>query len=481
MALTAEEVKNNLINQILYNFPTADISTGSVIRDIMVDPQSVQIGAISEQIDKVENLTTFVKNAENISEDDLDQIGANYSVPRSLGTISTGIITFQATVRPNQRIQIGNDDGSGGVSIKTLTTESGDSYEFVTTETVYMNPDATYNQEHNCYEVSAPIQAKSSGSIYNVGVGTITVLSQGIAGITGCYNYVSTTGGSDIQDQTSYAQSIQNAILGTSKNIEAGINSLLLDIDGVTEVKTLHPNSTEEPTDTGYALSYIRGDIESIEKFTFTYSGTNYSFAFPQKPVTRIVSVEATVNGQLKTLNPESDYSLIIDDQSVYAHTIYANDRIELLKTVNGTPDTGTEVVVNYAYNQLVADCQEELNNQLQNYLVLGELLVAQAIPDTIDIETTIKLKYGYNTEVIRNSIITGLSNYILSLPLGQDLTQEEVFTFLSTTYPDYISGITYPFIVFKKRNDLTNSTLLEFTYGEYASIDENSLSITFE
>ena len=117
MALTAEQVKNNLINQILYNFPTAETNTGSVLRDIFVDPQSVQISNLSEEIDDVKNLSTFVKNAEYISEEDLDAIGENYGVTRDLGQFANGIITFQTTVRPSQRIQIGNDEGSGGISV----------------------------------------------------------------------------------------------------------------------------------------------------------------------------------------------------------------------------------------------------------------------------------------------------------------------------------------------------------------------------
>ena len=62
MALTAEQVKNNLINQILYNFPTAETNTGSVLRDIFVDPQSVQISNLSEEIDDVKNRGFHIVN-----------------------------------------------------------------------------------------------------------------------------------------------------------------------------------------------------------------------------------------------------------------------------------------------------------------------------------------------------------------------------------------------------------------------------------
>lgn len=482
MALTAEQVKNNLVNQILQNFPTADLETGSVLRDVMVDPQAVQMAALSEEIDYISYLNTFVQNADKISEEDLDEIGATYGVVRSAGNIATGSITFQATSLPTENIQIGANDGSGGVSVKTLLTEGGNSYEFTTTETVYLKTDASYNTEHGCYEVTAPIQANTTGSEYNLGIGTIKVLVNGISNITGVYNYTPTTGGTDRQDNVSYAQSIQDSILGSSKDIETGVNSVLKSIDGVQEVKTLHPNSSEEPTQAGYSITYIRGSKESIisnEEITYTITNTEYDLS--KKPVTRIISVIATVNGQEKTLEQGIDYYLSSDSKSIYNDTIYSADKIVFLKTTTGTPDSNSKFYVNFAYNSLIEDCQEELNSILTNYLVLGNLLVAQANPVIIDFSTKIKLKYNYNTEVIKNEILTGISNFVTSLALGADFTQSDMFTFITNTYSEYINSISYPFTKFCKRENQITVDELTFTFGQYASIDENSINITFE
>ena len=482
MSLSAEEVKNNLVVQILQNFPTADTETGSVLRDVFVDPQSVQIAALSEENDYNSYLTTFVQNAEKISEEDLDEIGATYGIVRSDGNKATGSITFQSTTRPTSNIQIGADDGSGGISVKTLLTEGGNSYTFTTTETVYLKTDATYNPEHNCYEVTAPITASVAGTEYNLGVGTIKVLVDGIASITGVYNYVPTTGGTDRQSNTEYATSIQNTILGSSKNIESGIDSILKSIEGVSEVKTLHPNSIEEPTESGYSISYVKGTIETIvSDFTFTYTNTTQEYELNKKPVTRIISVSAIVDGETKTLENGTDYYLFSDQNSIYNDTMYSTDKIIFLRTASGTPDPNTEVTVSYSYNKLIENCQQTLNDSLTDYLILGNLLVAQANPVIIDFSTTIRLKYNYNTEVVKNEILTGISNYIQSLKLGADLTQEDLFTYISTTFSEYVSGIVYPFLVFCKDGKNTSDTNITFTYGEYASIDENSININFE
>jgi len=481
MALSAEQVKNNLVNQILQNFPTAEVDTGSVLRDVFVDPQSVQIAALSEEIDYVHYLNTFVQNADKISEEDLDEIGATYNVARSSGDIATGSITFQSLTKPTQDIQIGADDGSGGISVKTLITEGGNSYEFTTTQTVYLKTDATYNTEHGCYEVTAPIKATIAGSEYNLGIGTIKILVNGIASITSVYNYTPTTGGTDRQTNIEYAESIQDAILGSSKNIEAGINSVLKSIDGVQEVKTLHPNSEEEPTDAGYSISYIRGTQEEIDSFDFVYVTTTQEYNIPNKPVLRLISVQAIVDGESKTLQFGTDYYLFHDEKSIYNGTISSTDKIIFLKTASGTPDPNTEVTVSYSYNKLIETCQNVLNNNLHNYLILGNLLVAQAQSVIIDFSTIIKLKYNYNTEVVKNEILTGISNYITSLPLGGDITQEQLFSFITTTYPEYINSVVYPFYTFCKDGENKSNNEIILTYGQFADIDENSIKITFE
>lgn len=472
MAFSAEEVKNNLVNQILTNFPTAEVQTGSVIRDIFVDPQSIQIANLSEEIDRIGYLNTFVTNAENISEEDMNELGANYGVTRKLGDLATGTITFRTNTRPTENIRIGNEDGTGGINVKTLTTENGNTYEFVTTETVYMNTNTSYNEKHGYYEVSAPIQATSTGTAYNIGVGTITVLPSAISGITGCYNYLPTTGGTDIEGNADYALRIQGTILGSSKNIEEGINNVLLNIEGVQEVKTLHPNSKEEPTETGYAISYIRGTNQQTTQDTFTYITNKLTYRLKNNPVIEVLSV--TINGV------NVDFNFIKDTKTTSKNTIYANDYLEIIESPDNIT-AGSTIIVNYTYNKLIGDCQNELNENLNNYLILGNILSAQAQNVIIDINTNIKLKYSYNNETYKNIILTGIANFINSLKLGQEFSQEELFTFLTTTYNEYITTVSYPFLTFKKRSALENVTTLEFNYGEYASLDSDSLSITFE
>lgn len=478
MALSSDEIKNNLVNQILLNFPTALLDTGSVLRDVMIDPQSVELSNLSQQIDTISYLSTFIINADNISEEQLDNIGANWNVSRNNGNYAIGSVTFQTATKPTENITIGNAGGSGGISVKTLSTENGNTYEFVTTATVVMTTDATFNEESNCYEVTAPIRSVNPGIIYNIGIGSIRVVNTPIANITGCYNYIPTSGGTDRQSNSEYAISIRDTILGASKNIESGIDNILKNIEGVLEVKTLHPNSTIEPTQAGYAISYVKGYKEVSVEQKINYSSTITKYKLNNSPVLRIVSVNAIIQGESKTLVNGTDYALAYDE-GIYYNTIYGSNYIEFLG--KNRPDNNTEVIVHYAYNSLIGDCQNALDEQLTNYLVLGEILAAQAMPEIINISTNIKLKYNYNNETIKTEILTGLSNFILGLNLGQDITQEDIFTYLTTTFSEYISSITFPLLEFCKASDGITTSALYFTYGQYASLDENSIKINFD
>ena len=63
---------------------------------------------------------------------------------------------------------------------------------------------------------------------------------------------------------------------------------------------------------------------------------------------------------------------------------------------------------------------------------------------------------------------------------MGEDLSSIQLFSYLMQNY-EYIETIDYPFIEFKKREDVTNSEILQTVYGEFLKIDENSIKIYFE
>ena len=477
MAKDINEIKNSLISSLLSNESNADIQDGSLIRDIAIDPQSLQISNLYDVNDYVKLLAAWKNNAENLLEEDLDAIGNNLDVERKPATYATCIITFRTKTLPTKRIRIGNENGTGGVQIKSMNLEDDSYYQFSTTKTVYMETDTKLDETSGFYEVSAPCTAVLAGPESNVGVGTLIIMETPISGIESVYNYVAATGGSNIQNNASYAEDMSIAIQGATKNTENGIIDILNELDNISEVKIFNPNS-EESSKTGTVYAYIKTDNEELYSENFIYSVNSNNYKLTKRPIKRIESVKAYYNGIQRECIENIDYYLKKDESSLYKYSINSNDSIVF--NFEQHPDNNTEVVVNYIYVKKVEDAQNLILEKENDILILGNIIVKTSQPVLVDLTLNVKLKYGYNTDENQNSVISGIQNYINSFKMGEDLTAVELFSYLVSNF-DYIETINYPFAEFKKRNDNTSSEEITTVYGEYLTVDENSIKIIFE
>ena len=481
--LDKETIKDNLIAQITDKYPTLEVEDGSMVRDIMIDPQSEVASQIYTQINEVNKINAYVENAESISIEDLDRKGQDLGVKRKQEQYATSKISFRATSLPNSEIRIGNEDGTGGIYVSTLNLENGTAIEFVTTETVYFNADtASFNQSSGYYELSANIKATISGTSSNVGIGTILVLKTPINGIAGVYNYVSATGGTDMENNTDYANDMVTAIQGSTNVVAKGIEKITKNVPGVTEVKIFNPNS-EEPSPLGIVYDYIKGENLTSTTDTITYYTIYNNYKLQNRPVRSIISVQATVNGHLETLVNGRDYYLLNDTTSEYADSSQADDYIIFTSNALLVPDNSTAVSITYIYNNLVSITQNYVNENERDILLLGEIIVKQATPIIIDLGLTIKLKYGYSTPTYKNEIASAINSYINSKLMGENLLMSDVYTYIIENYKDIIESVYYPFSTFKRRSQTSGSninTILVAIYGEYFTTDENSIKIEF-
>lgn len=478
-----DEIKDSLIIDILANQPNADITDGSLIRDLMVDPQSIQIYFLEERIDYVKLLSSFVTNADNITKEDLDEIGANYNIARAKSLPSTGVITFRTKSLPQKDIRIGNQDGTGGISVQTLNLEDGIAINFLTTETVYMKTNAAYNSESGYYEVSAPIQSVSAGVETNVSIGTIIKLGQVITGIDSCYNYIATTGGTDEESNKDYATDISVIIQGGSQNTYNGLIKLIDRYDGVIDYKIYHPNSNTYSVDSGYVFIFIRGNQLSSTIANITYSNSLRYYGLQHRPVNSIVSVNALVNNKNTVLQENIDYFLYKDTESINSYSSNSGDGIEFIINSKTLPDNNSIFTVNYTYNLLIDSIQQTINQASKDLLILGNFIVKEATGINIVLTSDIKLKYQYNNTNIQNEIITGIQNYLSKFEINSTIKQSDVYNFIYNTYQDYIEAINYPFGIFKREDDNVNtvSESIKLNYNEYVNVNTSIITINWK
>lgn len=478
-----DEIKDSLIIDILANQPNADITDGSLIRDLMIDPQSVQIYFLEERIDYVKLLSSFVTNADNITKEDLNEIGANYNITRAKPLPSTGVITFRTKSLPQKDIRIGNQDGTGGISVQTLNLEDGIAINFLTTETVYMKTNAAYNSESGYYEVTAPIQSVSSGTETNVAIGTIIKLGQVITGIDSCYNYVATTGGTNEENNKDYATDISVIIQGGNQNTYNGLIKLIDNYDNVIDYKIYHPNSEVYSTDSGYVFIFIRGNQLSSISENITYSNSLHYYGLQHRPVNSIVSINALINNQNIILQKNIDYFLYKDTTSINSYSTNSGDGVEFIINGGTLPDNNSIFTVNYTYNVLIDNIQNTINQAIKDLLILGNFIVKEATGINIILSSDIKLKYQYNNINIQNEIITGIQNYLSKFEINSTIKQSDVYNFIYNTYQNYIEAINYPFSIFKREDDNINTVTdsIKLNYNEYVNINTSTITINWK
>ena len=475
MAKDENTIKNDLISLLLTYEPTADTQDGSLIRDINIDPQAAQISLLYNENDYVKKLAAWKNNAEEITTEDLDAIGANLNLTRKQATYATTVITFRAKILPTERIRIGNEDGTGGVQVKSMNLDDDTYYQFITTQTVYLEPTAELNTATGFYEVSAPATAVLAGSQSNVGVGTIVILEVPISGIDSIYNYVAATGGDEIQNNAEYAEMLSVALQGATKNTENGIKSILNTLDNITEIKIFNPNS-EESTEAGMVYAYIKSNSEMVSNDELTFTINSNYYLLKKRPVKRIINVKAYYDGVLTDCVENVDYYLLQDKESIYSYSSDALDYIVF--NYEKHPDPNSTFYVNYVYNSKIIEAQDLIKETEKDILILGNVLVKSASAVPVNITLDIKLKFGYNTQDNKDTIIGGIQTYINSFKMGQDLSATELFSFLVQKYT-FIDSINYPFTTFKRRDGVT-SDIITTTYGEYLIADENSLTVNF-
>jgi uncharacterized phage protein gp47/JayE len=426
MARTSTQVDLAIVQKISSNFSNADVSDGSVIKDIVADSVSPEFGNVYTEIENIQDFANFVGNASTLTTEQMDDIASNYNKTRLLATTSTGEVTFRTKTKPTSTITIGNIDGSGGVSVLTKTLDDGSILGFETTATVYFTTSTAYNSSTGYYEVVAPIESTGTGTKYNISVGSITTLATSISGVNSVYNAISTSGATDDETNEELAARITVYFNGSSKVNAAGYKTIALDVSGVKSCNVVDPNSSESIRGAGTIDVYVYGtDYDTVSQESLTYTtGTNY-YKLSKTPVYNISSVLALVSGVTTILTQNTDYELVNDTTSIYNSSVQSLDKV-FLKDGGIKPDNGTAFLTTYTYNKLVETVQDEYETA-ENYILNGDVLVRQTDPAIIDIEMTILLYSGYRNQATYDKISTLVSDYITSQGVGSKISTSDI------------------------------------------------------
>jgi uncharacterized phage protein gp47/JayE len=414
--------------------PNLDTSEGTTLNDVVMSAPAREIAQLYTGVDTASDAQSL--NTTNSQA--LDKIAENIGLVRKSGRKSRGVVTFFSNSVPTSDIVI-----PSGAVVATVTSSSGPTIQFVTTNTftMYAKQAAVYLSPYtNKYEINVDVEAVQAGTSGNVGASNISTVITVVGGIDGCYNLNSITGGLDEEDDASLRWRIASRWSGTTIGTGDGYSNVVLSQSGVDDAVVVGHGDTGR-SDFGSVDIYVKGRVARAQSDSYTSLSAFYpDIVFSKQPILTdsTVTVQSSLTGTIVGTN----YSLV-KDLGAYGGSISGQDTLHWVVAQSGTGS----LYVSYSYNGLIEDLQN-LFSKTNKDILDTSILVREAIAIPIDITCNIKVTAGYDSTSVISLLTTEIADLFSGLRIGESIQQTDlVNTFLNTPGVD---DLQLPFTVFR-------------------------------
>ena len=258
--VTRQNITTQFITAIFRSNPQVKVEVGSVLRDTVIDPYSSESERLRFLVDFYQrartptlllqvddptgsgtstpvNRSTYkqaLKSALYLDTDDkvqalidsaFEAYASNFGVMRRSGTPAVGEVLFFTPTRP-----------TSSLLIPLGTVVSGGSFTFSTTREEIINASEVasyYNPVNGYYQVSVPVQATTSGSQTNIGVGQINAVASALSTALQVTNLAPMAGGQDQEGNLALTTRVQNRLASVDSGTERGYLQTAADVPGV--------------------------------------------------------------------------------------------------------------------------------------------------------------------------------------------------------------------------------------------------------
>lgn len=429
---TFNQVVQRLIAEMLAARPEANLTIGTLARDVMIDVPAWEFADLYEALEDVQD----GQSINTATGDALDALLENFSLKRKNATRSTGTVWFRRTTAPTSDLLV-----AIGTRVSTASTATSVAQEFATKESVVMlaSEASTYwNEDAEVYEIEINIEAVEAGSDGNVGAGLITVLS-GVAEFTSVYNSKPTTGGTDQEGDDNFRLRGLTVLSGNAIGSADGYKTLVEQQADVIASAVVTPNADEgvRIQDGGGADIYIRTETTGETTDSYAYSYGEVRRYFTTKPLLRVSSVKADGSYLVPGLDYVVDYNT-----GVYSRSVYSPDRLRWLLP----RATGETIEITYTYSLGVVNIQALLD-EAGNHVVGVDILVKRAYYATVDLDATVELFSGYNATTVVSTVNNAVTAHINNLGLGDEVQQSDIVAVMEAV--DGVDSVVLPFATF--------------------------------
>ena len=273
-----EDIAGRMISQVNRNYPNLDLSPRSELRDLMIDPVSIELANMSvrEWFSRVSQSVSALaqvddSNGDGISDafnsspvkqqisrayglnandtqtfidNQFDVLGERAGLSRTGATASVVNITFYTYVMPTTSVTF-----PLGLVVSTVADSQTPALNFVTTgsSSIAANSISTYYDPINGYwATSVPASCQSTGSNTNVGAGTINNATSGVPSGWNCTNLTAAAFGQDDEINSSYAARILTRyVTGVDSGTRHGYLTAALATPGIVGATIVAAGDTE--------------------------------------------------------------------------------------------------------------------------------------------------------------------------------------------------------------------------------------------
>ena len=346
--VSRQDIVKEFITGIFRSNPQVRVEAGSVLRDTVIDPFSSESERLRFLLDFYQRARTptlllqvddptgsgtstpvnrssyklGLKGALYITSDAevqglidsaFDAYASNFGVRRRSGTASAGEVLFLTTSRPTSSIVI---------PLGTLV--SGGTTSFATTREAivpFNNVASFFNPINGTYQISVPVQATTTGSQTNVGVGQIKSVTSSLSTTLRVTNLAAMSGGRDSESNLALTARVQNRLASVDSGTERGYLQTAADVPGVVRANVITAGDDLMQRDLNAAGEHKGGKVdiwvqgENVATVTDTFS---FTFDVAQDVQFEVLSItDLTFRALDSTLSQSNPIVEVLNDASV--------------------------------------------------------------------------------------------------------------------------------------------------------------------
>ena len=315
-----EDIASRMISQVNRNYPNLDLSPRSELRDLMIDPVAIELSNMSvrewfarvsesvsalSQVDDANGdgfsdpfntspIKQQIARAYGINANDtqtfidtqFDVLGERAGITRIGATSSVAAVTFYTYVQPTASTTF-----TQGLIVSTVADSQTPALNFTTTGSASLalsSVSTFYNPINGWWSVTVPASCQSTGSVTNVGAGTIRTATTGVPSGWYVTNLASAAFGQDDEINSAYAARIMNRLVtGVDSGTRNGYLTTALATPGIIGATVVAAGDTEMLRDWdpirqkhvyGCVDIYTRGvsfsEQDEVVAFQYQNSGT---------------------------------------------------------------------------------------------------------------------------------------------------------------------------------------------------------------